>query len=105
MPVKGDTIDEPNETFNVTLSSPVNAGITDGTGVGTITDDDGPPSISLSDVTVTEGNAGTVNATFVASLSAESGRTVTADYATADGSAANPADYASGERKRELRAG
>ena len=104
VPVKGDTLDEANETFNVTLSSPVNAGITDGTGVGTITDDDGPPSISISDVTVTEGNAGTVNATFVASLSAESGRTVTADYATADGSAAiRPTTRR--QRRRELRAG
>jgi chitinase len=38
--VKGDGIDEPNETFNVTLSSPSGGTIGDGTGVGTITDDD-----------------------------------------------------------------
>ena len=34
--VKGDTVDEPNETFDVNLSSGVNATIADGNGVGTI---------------------------------------------------------------------
>ena len=31
---------EPDETFLVQLSSPVNAGISDGEGLGTILDDD-----------------------------------------------------------------
>ncbi|MGH2712970.1 MAG: Calx-beta domain-containing protein, partial [Thermoleophilaceae bacterium] len=35
-----DAIDEPNETFNVALSSPVNGTIADGTGIGTIIDND-----------------------------------------------------------------
>ncbi len=35
-----DTLDENNETFTVTLSSPVNATIADGEGVGTILDND-----------------------------------------------------------------
>ena len=35
-----------------------NATIADGQGVGTITNDDGVPSLSIDDVTVTEGNAG-----------------------------------------------
>jgi len=38
--VKGDLLDEPNETFFVNLSSPVNATISDAQGVGTIVDDD-----------------------------------------------------------------
>ncbi|HWC10637.1 MAG TPA: Ig-like domain repeat protein [Acidimicrobiales bacterium] len=38
--VKGDVRDEPDETFTFDLSSPVNATIADGTGVGTIVDDD-----------------------------------------------------------------
>jgi hypothetical protein len=41
--VSGDTIDEPDETFQVALSNPSGATIADGTGVGTILDDDGPP--------------------------------------------------------------
>jgi hypothetical protein len=39
--VAGDTVSEANETFYVNLSNPGNAGIADGQGVGTITNDDG----------------------------------------------------------------
>jgi len=38
--VNPDTVDEPDETFTVTLSAPVGAGLIDPTGVGTIVDDD-----------------------------------------------------------------
>jgi hypothetical protein len=38
--VKGDTTAEPNEAFSVKLSSPVRMKISDGTGVGTIQNDD-----------------------------------------------------------------
>ena len=38
--VKGDVVDEPNETFNVNLSAATNATIADAQGVGTITDND-----------------------------------------------------------------
>ncbi|HEX8151439.1 MAG TPA: Calx-beta domain-containing protein [Pyrinomonadaceae bacterium] len=92
--VLGDTLDEPDETFNVGLSSPTNATISDGTGVGTIKDDDAAPTLSAGDVTVAEGNAGAVAATFNVTLSAASGRAVTVNYATADGTAAQPGDYA-----------
>ena len=64
VPVNGDVLDEVDETFSVNLSSPVNATIADGQGLGTITDDDAPPTLSIDDVTVTEGDAGTVDATF-----------------------------------------
>lgn len=40
VPVNGDTVDEPDETFTVTLSAAVGAAITDAVGVGTIVDDD-----------------------------------------------------------------
>src|SRR5262249_49262058 len=45
------------------------------------------PSISINDVSVTEGNSGTTSATFTVSLSAASTQTVSVQYATADGSA------------------
>ncbi|MEV6878505.1 Calx-beta domain-containing protein [Amycolatopsis sp. NPDC051128] len=38
--VNPDTVDEPNETFTVTLSAPVGAGLVDPVGIGTIVDDD-----------------------------------------------------------------
>jgi hypothetical protein len=52
VPIVGDTIPEPDETFAVNLSAPVNATIADAQGVGTIQDDDGvtpsPPQPSPS---------------------------------------------------------
>ena len=41
--VSGDTVDELDETIQVVLSNPSGATIADGTGVGTILDDDSPP--------------------------------------------------------------
>ena len=87
--VRGDTFDEPNETFRLLLSGPTNALISDGEGVGTITDNDATPSLSVNNVAVTEGAA----ATFTVSLSAQSGQTVTVKYKTANGTATAPADY------------
>src|SRR5213078_3982426 len=73
--------------------------VTNGTESGTqqvtatIIDDDGP-TISINNVTVTEGNTGsTVNANFTVSLSAASPQSITVDYSTADGTATAPADY------------
>ncbi len=92
--VNGDTLNEPSETFFVNVTGVVNAVVVDGQGVGTITNDDPLPSLSINDVTVTEGNSGTTNAVFTVSLSAASGQTVSVNYATADGTATQPADYA-----------
>src|SRR5918995_1717659 len=55
-----------------------------------------PPSLSVSDPSVTEGDSGTKNAAFVVSLSSASTDTVTVAYGTADNSAAEPADYTRG---------
>ncbi|MBV9469462.1 MAG: CSLREA domain-containing protein, partial [Abitibacteriaceae bacterium] len=92
--VNGDTLNEPDETFTLVLSDPTHATIADNQGVGTITNDDSPPSLSINDVSVPEGDSGTTPATFTVSLSAASGQTVTVKYATADGTATAPADYA-----------
>jgi hypothetical protein len=91
--VLGDNLDEDNEIFTVVLSAPVGAVITSGTGTGTITDNDGTPTLAINNVTVTEGNTGSVNAVFTVTLSAASGRSVTVSYATANGTAVAPADY------------
>jgi extracellular elastinolytic metalloproteinase len=42
--VNGDNENEPDETFFVNLSSPINATLVDGQGVGTIVNDDVPPT-------------------------------------------------------------
>ena len=91
--VNSDTLDEIDENFTVHLTDPNNATIADDIGLGTITDDDAPPGLSVNDVTVTEGDAGTVNAVFTVTLSPVSGRAVSVNWATANGSAVSPADY------------
>ncbi|MDP8911384.1 MAG: hypothetical protein M3M94_04900 [Actinomycetota bacterium] len=92
--VKGDTLDEDDEKFNVNLSNAVNATISDAQGVGTIADDDEEPRVSVGDATgVSETDAATKKQDFTISLSAPSGRTVKVDYATVDGSAKAGSDY------------
>ena len=94
VPVINDTLDEANESFVVNLTNPsANASISDAQGTATINDDDAAPALSINDATVTEGNTGTVNATFTVTLSPASGQTVMVHYATADGTATQPADY------------
>src|SRR5437667_147442 len=85
--VNGDTKFEPNETFFVNLSNPVNATISDNQGAGTIVNDDEQPTISSSEGSQNEGNAGPTLFTFTVSLSNGSFQTITVDFATADGTA------------------
>src|SRR5207248_1934875 len=53
------------------------------------------PDITINDVTVTEGNSGSLNANFTVTLSASSAQTVAVAYATADGTATAGSDYQS----------
>ena len=85
--VLGDTTFENDETFSVDLSNPANATISDAQGIGTITNDDSAPLVSVNDVTLLEGDSGTTDFVFTISLSAASGLTSAATYETADGTA------------------
>lgn len=89
--VVGDTLDEPHETYSVNLSNPSAATLGDARGVGTILDNDAAVSLLVNDVSAPEGSG---HLTFTVSLSAESGKVITVGYATGDGSATAPADYA-----------
>ncbi len=91
--VNGDIIVEFNEDFTVNLSNPTNTTVSDGQAVGTIVDDDGTPQVFIDDVSVTEGDAGNVNADFTVSLSVAAGVAVSVDFATADGAANAGNDY------------
>jgi hypothetical protein len=93
VPVKGDVLDESNETFNLNLSSASGASIADSRGVGTIADDDGAQSLSIADASVREGNSGRKTIAFAVTLSRASGRTVTVRYATSQRSATSGSDY------------
>lgn len=88
VPVVGDLLDEPDETFTVTLSNAsVNAVIVSATGTGTINDNDATPALSIDSVGANEGDVGTSNLTFTVTLDAASGQTVSVGYATADATA------------------
>jgi uncharacterized repeat protein (TIGR01451 family)/CSLREA domain-containing protein len=104
--VTGDDIDEFDETFTVDLSGETNVTPADASGLGTITDDDDTPTVAIDDQTVTEGHSGTtVDATYTVSVSAPSGKTITVDWATADGTATAPEDYTAGAGQLEFAAG
>lgn len=91
--LNGDLLNEPDETFKVNLSSAINATIADSQATCVILNDDSAPSLSINDVSVSEGNSGTKNLTFTVSLSAPSGQAITVNYATADGTARSTSDY------------
>ncbi|HEU4513367.1 MAG TPA: Calx-beta domain-containing protein [Nocardioidaceae bacterium] len=86
-----DTADEPDETFAVNVSDVRNAQLGDGVGQGLILDDDAEPELSIvgPSAEVEEGK----DATFTVTLDAASGKTVTVEWATSDGTALAATDY------------
>jgi hypothetical protein len=52
------------------------------------------PSLSIADASVVEGNSGTTTLPFAVTLSVSSSRSVSVSYATSDGTARAPSDYA-----------
>ena len=95
VPVNGDTKYEANEQYTMVLSSPTNAALGTATGTGTITNDDAAPTISVTDVSLNEGNSGTTNFPFVIALSNASYQSITVTYSTANDTAVSPGDFTS----------
>lgn len=95
VPLVVDALVEAQETFTLTLSAPT-GGATLGaqtTATMYINDTDTSfPGVSVSDVTITEGNAGTKNATFTMTISQHTA-TVTVGWGTSDGTATAGSDY------------
>jgi hypothetical protein len=91
--LRPDTLSESNETFFVSLSGATNLELNRITAVTTITDNDPVPGLSIDDVTVTEGNTGSLLATFTVRLSAPSGRIVNVSHATANNTALGGLDF------------
>ena len=87
VPTANDTIDEADETFRLTLSSPTNATLADATATGTITDDD-DATLSVNDVSGSEG--GTL--TFTVTLSVASEDTVGVTWTASAGGVSDTAD-------------
>lgn len=91
--VAGETLFETDETFTVTLTNPSGATIADGTATGTIVNDDAPPTITINDVTLGEGNAGVTPFTFTVSLSNPSTLPVSVNYTTTPDNATPVTDF------------
>ncbi|HUR78547.1 MAG TPA: Calx-beta domain-containing protein [Acidimicrobiales bacterium] len=106
--VSRDALYEANETFSVQLSNPVGAVFKTAAlakSTVTLTNDDAKPSLSINDVSITEGNSGTRNLVFTVTLSAVSGKSVAVDVATLDGSASAGSDYTATSTRMTIPAG
>ena len=91
--VVADLRDEPDETFYVNLTNPAGARLGTAHGIITIIDDDPTPDLAIDDVSLREGASGTINAVFTVSLSAASGRQISINYDTSNGSTTAGSDY------------
>lgn len=95
--INGDTIIEPDETFDVVLSNPQNGVLIDSmgmsqstiTGTGTILNDD--TAVSINDVAQREFDSGTTTFDFTVSLTEPTVETTVVDFTTAAGPGPNVA--------------
>jgi Calx-beta domain len=90
--VNGDAVDEAQETYFLDISNVQNATVSSSRGNGFIVDDDGP-TVSINNVSVTEGNAGAKAATFTLTLSAPSVEAIAVRAITRPGTATASSDY------------
>ncbi len=93
--IYGDTVDEGDQTFSLTLSSPVNCELGTAVGTGTILCDDSPPLISIYDNSIIEPDSGAAAFYFTVELSFASSSDVSVDYSPSHQTATSPDDYSS----------
>ena len=96
VPITPDAKFEGDETFFVNLTGVTSiATIADNQGIGTITNDDLVPSISITDFSGPEGTASNLNLNFpvVVSQSNPSSQTITVELSTAPGTATDGSDF------------
>ncbi|MEZ4511922.1 MAG: Calx-beta domain-containing protein [Chloroflexota bacterium] len=92
VPITNDTVSEPSETVNLTLSNATSVGLgTPATAVLTILDNDQPTVQLSSSTTSVDETAGTTS--FNVTLSHTTYQPVTVDLASADGTASAGSDY------------
>jgi hypothetical protein len=94
--IKGDVVDEDNETFEVVLSDPRGGTLSSvARATGTIRDDDAAPIAKVADFEANEGNSSSTNFSFKISLDHPSAQTVTVNYATTGITATDDVDFVS----------
>lgn len=92
----GDAAVEPDQHIFVSLTGVTGAQCLEGTcnAVGTIRDDDGPPSVAINNISVSELLSGTRTASFTVSLSHPTQGDVSVNFATRNGTARGAASCA-----------
>ncbi len=94
VPVIGDPLVEPDETFSLDLGTPTGATIGSGHAVGTVLNDDTFPEMSIGDATIAEQNLGFRRVDFTVTLSKPGYLPAIVDYTTQDGTATSASgDY------------
>jgi hypothetical protein len=95
--VIGDMVDEADETFTTTISSPQHASLGNATETVTIVDNDplptGVPIFDVADVQMREGASGTSDLSFTVTRSEDAANAVTVHYAVSNGTAFTASDY------------
>ncbi|MGB0460762.1 MAG: glycosyl hydrolase family 18 protein [Opitutales bacterium] len=93
--ISGDTDDEPNETFTLTLSNPTGGALLGAkkTATGTIENDDAAPNFSVRDARVIEGENSNNKLYFKVSLDPAPQEALSVSYATSNGTAKAGSDY------------
>src|SRR5207248_6739129 len=90
--VTGDTVNEDDETFALTLSGPVGATLGTASATATIGTDDGA-TLSIGDASVVEGDSGTTAATFTVTLAPATTVGVSVNWVTENRTATAGSDY------------
>ncbi len=92
LPTRHDIVDEPDETFIVTLSAPSYATLSRSSALVTIQDND-LPAISIADVSISEGTDAASTAAMTVTLSSASSVPVVVNYSTRDRTAVGAKDF------------
>ena len=95
IPIADDGITEPDETLRITLSGTPELELLGGRAIATVNIQGNDTALILfgNSIDVNEGNSGTSNAVITFTLSAATGRTVTANFNTQNNTAVSTSDY------------
>ncbi|MBS1795646.1 MAG: VCBS repeat-containing protein [Acidobacteria bacterium] len=103
--VKGDAVDEYDEKFAFYLTNALNGVISNNRTIVTIVDNDGPPALSIGNLSQAEGDSGTTPFNLPVTLSAASGKPIFVQYLTGGGTATAGQDYVRGQGTLTIPAG